>query len=465
VSEIPFAFIQNVRAAFQVWLDGEALELAGLACPQQPEIVSQEAIDSLIGTTLKTYEDEQRLPHENDIPLEQDFFGRIKCVTESLLTFNGKQVEYNRASCEQVDGNLEILRDEDKLRFSRSDKGCSAFLMPGQKQRFKESEMATRRGVAVTMDSSDHHATAAQQLYTMPTESHPAGNEPYTPALWEKIVAFSIAGIVVLFILLLSLRDKPFPDPNIVVMLRIILSLAVAVLGAIVPGFLHIGWNKGGFALRAGGALALFVLALFCTPTVLPAPSTNGTAQATYSSVTHNTSEKSDSAQTTATQSVVKFEQIDPLPQAVNRKFHEDGSKPETEQKERKEIATFRFRVFNSGRASITVLGAELLVDKSRSEHYSSQTVLFCPPIDHNGHISVPLEKPHVGDVILVPLRIVIQADSPSEFTLWFTSPDAAQRREVLWITGRVRLHYEGGSATSSPIDMEIHSEKSGDGT
>ena len=95
----PRSFIQNVRAAFQVWLDGEALELAGLACPQQPEIVSQEAIDSLIGTTLKTYEDEQRLSHENDIPLEQDFFGRIKCVTESLLTFNGKQVEYNRASC------------------------------------------------------------------------------------------------------------------------------------------------------------------------------------------------------------------------------------------------------------------------------------------------------------------------------------------------------------------------------
>ena len=95
----PRSFIQNVRAAFQVWLDGEILELAGLVCPQPTEIVLQDSIDSLIATTLKTYEDEQRLSHENDIPLEQDFFGRIKSVIESLLTYTGKQVEYNRASC------------------------------------------------------------------------------------------------------------------------------------------------------------------------------------------------------------------------------------------------------------------------------------------------------------------------------------------------------------------------------
>lgn len=95
----PRSFIQNVRAAFQVWLDGEALALAGLVSPQSTEIVLQESIDSLIETTLKTYEDEQRLSHENDIPLEQDFFGRIKSVIESLLVHTGNHVEYSRASC------------------------------------------------------------------------------------------------------------------------------------------------------------------------------------------------------------------------------------------------------------------------------------------------------------------------------------------------------------------------------
>jgi hypothetical protein len=95
----PRSFIQNVRSAFQVWLDGESPEFAGTAIPQPNEIVSQEAIDSLISTTLIAYEDEQRRSHENDIPLEQDFFGRIKSVTEAVMAYSGKRVEYDRASC------------------------------------------------------------------------------------------------------------------------------------------------------------------------------------------------------------------------------------------------------------------------------------------------------------------------------------------------------------------------------
>lgn len=95
----PRLFIQNVRAAFQVWLDGDSPELAGLACPPPTAIVGQDAIDSLLGTTLATYEEEQRRSHDSDIPLEQDFFGRVKSITESLITYTGRQVEYDRASC------------------------------------------------------------------------------------------------------------------------------------------------------------------------------------------------------------------------------------------------------------------------------------------------------------------------------------------------------------------------------
>jgi HEAT repeat protein len=124
---------------------------------------------------------------------------------------------------------------------------------------------------ATTPRISEEAKQGTESRDAMPSEPRPSENEPYTPALWEKILVFSIAVIVVLFILILSLREKPFPDPNIVVMLRTILSLAVSVLGAVVPGFLHVGWKKGGFALRAGGALALFVLTFFGTPKVLPA--------------------------------------------------------------------------------------------------------------------------------------------------------------------------------------------------
>jgi hypothetical protein len=52
-------------------------------------------------------------------------------------------------------------------------------------------------------------------------------------------------------------------------MTRIILSLSVAVLGATVPGFLNVGWSAKGFAVRAGGALALFVLTFLLTPQVV----------------------------------------------------------------------------------------------------------------------------------------------------------------------------------------------------
>lgn len=43
---------------------------------------------------------------------------------------------------EEVDGHLEILRDEHKLQFIRDSGGCYATLTEGQKQRFKESLLA-----------------------------------------------------------------------------------------------------------------------------------------------------------------------------------------------------------------------------------------------------------------------------------------------------------------------------------
>jgi hypothetical protein len=37
-------------------------------------------------------------------------------------------------------------------------------------------------------------------------------------------------------------------------------------LGATIPGFLQVGWKGSGLAVRAGGALALFVLTFVYTP-------------------------------------------------------------------------------------------------------------------------------------------------------------------------------------------------------
>lgn len=94
-------------------------------------------------------------------------------------------------------------------------------------------------------------------------------NAKYAPTQWEKITAVAVAFFIVGLISFLVIRDKPFSDLNFAVFARILLSLSCAVLGAVIPGFLQVDLHKKGLAIRAGGALALFVLTFFFTPSVI----------------------------------------------------------------------------------------------------------------------------------------------------------------------------------------------------
>ncbi len=94
--------------------------------------------------------------------------------------------------------------------------------------------------------------------------------EPYKAALWERVLATLSAVAILTLVFIVVLRKEPFTDQNQVVLVRIVLSLAVGVIGAVVPGFLRIDLDGGGVAIRAGGALALFVITFFFSPTVLP---------------------------------------------------------------------------------------------------------------------------------------------------------------------------------------------------
>lgn len=95
----------------------------------------------------------------------------------------------------------------------------------------------------------------------------------YKPALWEKIVSSTVSVLTFMLVGWLVIRNQPFADPNLVVLLRIVLSIATAVLGATIPGLLHLSWKGKGLAIRAGGACALFVLSYLWSPTVIqPTP-------------------------------------------------------------------------------------------------------------------------------------------------------------------------------------------------
>lgn len=91
----------------------------------------------------------------------------------------------------------------------------------------------------------------------------------YKPARWEKITAFGVAVAVVVVVLYIAVREIEVPARNFV-LLRIVLSFALAVLGAVIPGFLHVGLTMKGVVIRACGALALFVITYFFTPTIIP---------------------------------------------------------------------------------------------------------------------------------------------------------------------------------------------------
>lgn len=91
----------------------------------------------------------------------------------------------------------------------------------------------------------------------------------YISATWEKITVLVVAVFITGITSFLVIRNEPFADSNFVVLIRILLSLATAVLGAAIPGFLNITLHKKSLLIRASGALALFLLTFTLTPKVL----------------------------------------------------------------------------------------------------------------------------------------------------------------------------------------------------
>lgn len=102
------------------------------------------------------------------------------------------------------------------------------------------------------------------------TKRHNPPATAYVASVWERVTATVCAVGILIVVVIIILRDRPFADPNQVVLVRTILSLAVAIIGAVIPGFLNVDFNGRGIAIRSGGALALFVLTFFFTPKVLP---------------------------------------------------------------------------------------------------------------------------------------------------------------------------------------------------
>ena len=85
----------------------------------------------------------------------------------------------------------------------------------------------------------------------------------------QLIIAFSFGVTFVVTLIVLAIR---FPNPTAFqyTVFRTILSLAAAGAAAMIPGFLNVELSATqAFLLRAGGALAVFVIVFFRNPAAL----------------------------------------------------------------------------------------------------------------------------------------------------------------------------------------------------
>jgi hypothetical protein len=140
-----------------------------------------------------------------------------------------------------------------------------------------EDEEARRRHTVQTIINVGGNyitqATVGQVLSSVSAQIQPViegGTMSYQPHTWEKVVSYATAFLFIATTVFLLIRNQPIADPNLVVVLRILLSLMVAIFGASVPGMLRVDLTtKKGIAIRATGALALFVISFVMTPKVI----------------------------------------------------------------------------------------------------------------------------------------------------------------------------------------------------
>lgn len=91
----------------------------------------------------------------------------------------------------------------------------------------------------------------------------------YSPAIsnWEKVAGF-VFGVVFITALLSITVLIPDPTPTQYAIFKTILALAAAGVGGVLAGAIHVEGSIQKWSIRAGGAIALFVIVFFFTPSI-----------------------------------------------------------------------------------------------------------------------------------------------------------------------------------------------------
>lgn len=92
-----------------------------------------------------------------------------------------------------------------------------------------------------------------------------AAKKSFWETHWQSLAAVGF-GLVFVVVMLIIAIFIPHPSPFQLLVFRVVLSLAAAGIGAIIPGFLRVNVKTW---VRAGGAMALFIVVYFWNPPAL----------------------------------------------------------------------------------------------------------------------------------------------------------------------------------------------------
>lgn len=114
-----------------------------------------------------------------------------------------------------------------------------------------------------------------------PRTPKPQATEPAPRRRLEIAAAFAFGCIAIGIVLWLAFRARTLSQPQFDI-LRIVLALAGGGVGAVIPGFLSVDMKPNAkLAVRAGGALAVFVILYFFSPAHWAPPSPGDVIQHT----------------------------------------------------------------------------------------------------------------------------------------------------------------------------------------
>src|SRR5215813_4281404 len=107
------------------------------------------------------------------------------------------------------------------------------------------------------------------------------------PQTWEKVAGFAFGVLFVAALLVLAIA---FPQPTSFQyeVFRIVLAIACGGVAAVIPGFLALSMDAKGVVIRAGGALAVFLLVYFFSPARLVSSASSSASQPHVTATGHS---------------------------------------------------------------------------------------------------------------------------------------------------------------------------------